>query len=192
MEPYWRYFLALEEDLINFSKYVEFSQDNYSTYSIELARIYLSTCSEIDVVAKLLSKNLGHTTARNITDYSDAILSTYPNLPNLIINAPRYNLSFAPWSAWTASNSPRWWRNYNNVKHQRNEHYHDANLENVFNALSGLLTINLYHMKQRSQSQRSDFDIFLDYEMRSNLLVPDGFHRTWLLSGFIGWGGKIP
>jgi hypothetical protein len=39
---------------MNFSRHVEFAEANCQTYSIDLLRSYLSICSEIDVVAKML------------------------------------------------------------------------------------------------------------------------------------------
>jgi hypothetical protein len=189
---YWRYFLALEEDLKNLSRYIEFCQDNYSVFSVELTRTYLAVCSEIDVIAKLLSKNLGQTNASNIINYKNSILGTYPNLPSLVINIPTYNLNFSPWISWREDNSPTWWKNYNNVKHSRNEFYKEANLDNVLNAMAGLLVINLYYLKQLRLSRQDDTDIFLDYEMRPIILIPDNFHRIPLVSGFLGWGGNLP
>ena len=35
---HWNYFLVLERDLETASRYLEFTPDNYKTYSIELAR----------------------------------------------------------------------------------------------------------------------------------------------------------
>lgn len=36
---HWNYFLALERDLEVLSRYVEFANRNYKTYSIELAHL---------------------------------------------------------------------------------------------------------------------------------------------------------
>ncbi|MBD2146989.1 hypothetical protein [Sphaerospermopsis sp. FACHB-1194] len=189
---YWQYFLALEQDLNKFSRYVEFSENNYNTYSIEFTRIYLSVCSEIDVVAKILSNNLGNPNAKNICDYKHTILATYPNLPNLDIQIPRYSLSLTPWSDWSSCDSPTWWQKYNKVKHQRDQYYHEANLQNVLNAVAGLLVMNLYYLKQQSSSSTGRSDIQMDYEMRSILLIPVRFKREVLVNGYITWEGKIP
>ena len=51
---HWNYFIALEQDLIKVSRFIEFSQENFNTYSIELAHLLLATSSEIDVVLKAL------------------------------------------------------------------------------------------------------------------------------------------
>jgi hypothetical protein len=192
MNSFWQYYLSLEEDLIRLSKYVEINEDNFKTYSIELVKIYLSTCSEVDVLAKLLSKILGNKKADSISNYSKTILQYYPNLTKYSIQIPRYSLNLFPWQDWTEKTSPKWWSSYNRVKHQRDEFYKDASLGNVLNSIAGLLVLNLYYLKQEKTSKRIDSDVFMDYELSTKLFVPFGFHRQVLVSGFIGWGGNIP
>ena len=50
---HWNYFLALDRDAAVIARFVEFSTDNFGTYSIELARLLMAAASEVDVVAKL-------------------------------------------------------------------------------------------------------------------------------------------
>ena len=52
--PHWSLFKVIDEDLQAFSREVEFADANFSTYSVTLLRLYLSICSEVDVIAKLL------------------------------------------------------------------------------------------------------------------------------------------
>lgn len=71
---HWNYFLALEKDLKNISRYIEFSKDNEETYSIELSHILLSASSEVDVVMKLLCEQIDSSAPReNINNYRDII-----------------------------------------------------------------------------------------------------------------------
>ena len=44
----WDYYLVLERELVNSFNYVELSNDNFSTYSVEFAKMLLSICSEFD------------------------------------------------------------------------------------------------------------------------------------------------
>ena len=48
---HWNYFLAFDSDAEKLSRYIEFTSDNFGTYSIELVRLLLSVASEVDVVA---------------------------------------------------------------------------------------------------------------------------------------------
>jgi hypothetical protein len=65
---HWNYFLALERDLEVVSRYVEFTDDNNETYSIELAHLLFAAASEADVIAKLLCKQLDPPSARSRED----------------------------------------------------------------------------------------------------------------------------
>jgi phage-related protein len=49
---YWNYFLAIENDLEKISRYIEISERNFCTYSVELLRTYLACCSEVDNILK--------------------------------------------------------------------------------------------------------------------------------------------
>lgn len=51
----WDYYLVLERELVNSFNYVELSNDNFSTYSVEFAKMLLSICSEFDSVLKIMS-----------------------------------------------------------------------------------------------------------------------------------------
>ncbi|RLD29371.1 MAG: hypothetical protein DRI75_03520 [Bacteroidetes bacterium] len=80
---YWNYFCALEEDLKKVSRYIEFTEDNLNTHSIELTHLLLSSCSEIDVILKeiynILDKKLKPT---KINEYRKVIINYLPELIN--------------------------------------------------------------------------------------------------------------
>ena len=98
---HWNYFLALENDLENISRYIEFSEDNFKTYSIELAHLLLAASSEVDVVCKQICEILSPATkAKNIGAYRKIILSEFPNYSEEKVYYPRYGRSFIPWERW--------------------------------------------------------------------------------------------
>jgi hypothetical protein len=145
MEIHWNYFDAIEEDVIRVARFVEFSKDNFNTYSIELARILMSSASEADVVAKLLCKKFEPSSnPRNLNDYANIILPTHPKLSDLEIIVPRYGLTLDPWSSWTLAKAPSWWTAYNGVKHQRDTDFPKANLINALNAVAGLFALIVF------------------------------------------------
>jgi len=145
---HWNYFLALEEDIERLSRYVNFSKKNFKVYSIEIAHIYLAASSEVDVVAKLLSKKIDpNSDADNIKKYRGIIDPTIPSLKNEIVSLPRYGLELNPWFNWNDNKSPDWWDDYNNVKHHREKYFKRANLKNVLNAMAGLFLVILHYYK---------------------------------------------
>jgi len=151
---HWNYFLALEKDLENLSRYVEFCQLNFKCHSLEMVRILLAAASEVDVIAKQLCQKLNPgSMADNIHQYRNEIKTVYPKLPNFKITIPRFGLNLTPWSDWNQNSGvPFWWTAYNKVKHHRDTDFDRANLKNVLNAVSGLFVITLYFYKEKAEN----------------------------------------
>jgi hypothetical protein len=153
--PHWQFFESLDDELHSLSRIVEFSKDNFPTYSVHFARLYLSVCSEIDVVAKLLCVQIGPTkNADNIHAYRTLIAPKFPNFSKLRIEMPGHELDFQPWSSWDLKEVPQWWTNHNQVKHERNKFYRNANLGNLLESAAGLLVLLVYFHQRELYSQR--------------------------------------
>ena len=152
---YWQHFLALETDFAATSRYVEFSEDNFRTYSVEYAKLLLAIGSEVDVLCKIICRNIDEAADRNnIGDYR-ACLTGHTNMATEEVLIRRYNLTFKPWEEWSRNRNPNWWESYNNVKHDRNVAFAEANLQNCANAISGLFVAVLYAYK----AEQSDEDL---------------------------------
>jgi len=158
---HWNYCLTVEKDLENLSRYVEFTEDNLEVYSIELTRILLSSSSEVDVVMKQLCKLLDPDKEyENINDYKAVIKNNLPLLIDEEITIDRFGFSFKPWNSWTGEQNPCWWKSYNNVKHKRNSHFSEANLDNALNSVGALLLANVYYYKYFfSKEANKNFDM---------------------------------
>lgn len=142
---HWNYFLAIESDVEELSRFVEFAEHNFKTYSIEIAHVLFAASSEIDVVAKLLcSKVKPKKKAKNIADYRKLLCESYPIISKMKILIPRYGLNLTPWKNWKSDKNPNWWTAYNNVKHERDKYYQDANLKNALNAMASLYVLLLF------------------------------------------------
>ncbi len=143
---YWEYFLSIEDDLYKTSRFVEFVPENYNTFSIEFSRIILSSCSEIDVIAKEICSIISEEKkASNVSDYREIILSRFPKFHSVQLNIPRFKIILNPWSDWEKSENPSWWKSYNRIKHQRSSHYNEATLSTALNSVAGLLSCLLYY-----------------------------------------------
>jgi hypothetical protein len=146
--PHWEYFLAIEDDLVTCSRFIEFNENNFDAYSIEFARILLASASEFDVVAKMICKEIKpNKNPSNINEYRTLITNEFPKFYSTEIKIPRYALSFSPWIEWDNDENPDWWSSYNKVKHERNNHFSEATLENVLLATSGLMCGLMYYYK---------------------------------------------
>lgn len=145
---HWNYFLALEADVERMARFVEFSNNNFGTYSIEMAHLFLAASSEVDVVAKQICYLLdAESNPKNIEHYRAILRRHLPELEGSSATLPRYGLSLEPWSNWQRDETPDWWRDHNKVKHQRGEHFPLANLKNVLNAMSGLFLLVLHYYR---------------------------------------------
>ncbi|MBN1463175.1 MAG: hypothetical protein JXQ69_01120 [Paludibacteraceae bacterium] len=160
---HWNYFLAIENDLDKLSRYIEFSNENLLTYSIELTHILLSASSEVDVIMKQLCSLIAPSEhANNINDYKLIIQNNIPSLINEEITIDRFGLSFKPWINWEGTQNPDWWGSYNNVKHERNTHFNDANLQNTINAVGALLITVVYYYKYAFSKEKKQEVSFKD------------------------------
>jgi hypothetical protein len=173
---HWNYFIALENDLAQVSRYIEFDRNNFRTYSIELAHLLLASASEVDVVAKGICSFLEPATrADNINNYQDIIRQNIPEFTKETVYVPRFTLTLNPWSGWKTDKSPLWWRSYNKVKHERSEHFPEANLKNVLNSMGGLLITVFYFYKLKFKSE--GFPIYNNKDVNQALGSGIGFMK---------------
>jgi len=152
-EVHWNYFLAIERDIEVLSRYVEFDERNFRCFSIEIARIILSACAEVDVVCKQMCRaNNSNSKAESINVYRTEIKSIVPGIPDFQVLMPRFGLTLQPWDEWRSRTGvPIWWTAYNKIKHHRDSHYHQASLRNALNAVAGLFVVVLYLYKDKAR-----------------------------------------
>lgn len=154
---HWNYLLSVEKDIIKLSDYIEFSENNFSTYSVELLKLNLSIGAEIDIVLKLLCEAyLPQKKYSSIKDYKFCINEHITSLLHDSVSIPRYGLEFSPFSEINlvqadGYKSPFWWNDYNRIKHHRDVDYHKANLKNMLYSYSALLLANLYLIVKTNQ-----------------------------------------
>jgi hypothetical protein len=154
--PHWDYLAAIDRDLDVTSRYIDFAEFNMDVYSTELTRIYLAVCSEIDVVARQLTRKIdSDAKSWGIDDYRNVIPARYPNFCEFAVKVRRLGSSLTPWKDWTVSN-PQWWKSYNDVKHHRHVHYAQGNLRNVLHAACGLYVLIFYFHQEAFREQKLD------------------------------------
>lgn len=153
VEPHWNYLLAIERDLDEISRYVEFDQKNFDCFSIEIARVLLTSAAEVDVVCKQICKSINpKSKADKIHKYKAEIIPAFPDIPQFQIILPRFGLTLTPWNEWNkADGVPFWWTAYNKIKHHRDSEYHQAALKNALNSVAGLFVMVLYLYKDKAE-----------------------------------------
>ena len=175
--PYWQHFLALEADFAATSRYVEFSRQNFSAFSIEYAKLLLAVGSEVDVLCKIICENVDSSAKRDNMDNYRLCLTAHTQIIFEEVLIRRHNLAFRPWTDMASGKNPDWWRSYNKVKHQRSSHFPEANLGNCANAISGLFTIVLYcHRAEKSDDGLAPYPVLLGREREpGQLMLESGY-----------------
>lgn len=174
---YWQHFLALEADFTTTSRYVEFSWENFGTYSIEYAKLLLAAGSEIDVICKIICQRIdAEAMRRNMDDYRSCV-NGHTSIATEEVLIRRHGLSFKPWDDWSRGRNPKWWKSYNDVKHARNVYFSDANFENCANAISALFVAVLYaHKAETSDDKLEPMPLLLGREREpGGVLLESGY-----------------
>ena len=147
---YWQYYLSFEEDVDRLFRYIEPSEHNFPVYSVELTRLYLAICSEIDVLLKAYCKLLdASSNPSRIDEYAKVVLSSNKGLCSETVKLQRFGLLMTPFSDWESGSTPVWWKKHNGVKHNRGVNFKDANLGNVLNSLAALYLLNIYYYNEK-------------------------------------------
>ena len=144
---HWHHFLSIEDDVLYASRWIDFDEPNFGTYSIELARLLMACSAEADVVAKQICAALEPTAnASSINKYQEVITEHWPQLCECEVYLHRFGMILRPWSNWAEERTPPdWWTAYNKVKHHRTESFGMATLQHALNSAAGLFILVLIH-----------------------------------------------
>jgi len=103
-------------------------------------------------VAKPLCRKIHpRSKAENAIDYRKEILAKFPQTAEFEVVARRFELTMHPWEEWSEDKSPFWWKAYNDVKHQRDTRFEEANLRNA-ERCRGLFVACLYLYKEQAEA----------------------------------------
>ena len=92
---HWAYFLALEDDLYTLSRYVEIAKPNYETYSIEISRLLLSACAEVDSVLKQLARRVApNSECERLGQYAKHVVDFSPKFKDFYVDIHRFCLLY--------------------------------------------------------------------------------------------------
>lgn len=150
---HWEYFVLLEQDLERASRFVEFTEDNFDTYSVEFAHVLFSAAAESEVMMKRLcgffqpgkeAENIGQCRDILLDDDDDPDNRRLQFFWRIRVGLPRFGLVLQPWAGWrTKKGTLPWWGDYNKVKHERHRQFQRANLRNALNAVAALFLLVL-------------------------------------------------
>lgn len=145
LQGIWNYYLALESDLANTSRYIE-PAGQEDVHSFEFAKILILACTEVESVFKLICATIEGKEVGDIGEYKRILLSRYPKIVDTTVVVSRLGKSIQPYNEW-ATGTLSWWSAYQKVKHSRGSHFTFASYWNAVNALAALYIAIFYLAK---------------------------------------------
>ena len=157
----WNYFLSLEKDLDNTSRYIE-PKGQENVHSFEFAKILILACTEIEVLFNYLCKTIRpDETTGNIGRYKEVILTAFPKITAAEISVMRWGKTISPFSGWD-SGPLKWWGAYQHVKHNRSLNFNDASYENAVFSLAALYLLIFYTAKANNITFPNTKSVYLE------------------------------
>ena len=165
---YTRAFLIIQKDLQELIEFIEPSDINLKTYSFRIHQLLIRACIEIEANFKaILRENIYNPLYQsgkkcgkprlesewNIKDYQ--IVNKTHHLDSYKVGIPIWNERekiFRPFESWKNDEPLIWYQAYNKSKHDRMDHFADANFENLLMAISGLFVLLSSQFKTESFS----------------------------------------
>ncbi|AOZ95465.1 hypothetical protein [Butyrivibrio hungatei] len=148
---YYSYYREIEDTFLDTEKYVAIDSINFATFSTRYNWLLQSICSEVDSIFKIIARNACKKKYEGISDYYIFAKEYLPVLFENTVEIPFRNIELKPFASWEGDSSPKWWKIYNGIKHDREKKnekgvpvYKRANLEMVLNALAGLYLLENY------------------------------------------------
>ena len=141
----WNYFLSLENDLSNTSRYIEPSGQE-EVHSFEFAKLIILSCTEAESLMKIICFELTGEEKGNIGEYKGVILGNLPNIVSAEVSISRLGKNIAPFAGWNIG-ALQWWDSYGLIKHSRGNEFDKANYINAVTALSAVYVLIFYLAK---------------------------------------------
>lgn len=161
-EYHWKYYRNLEEEFIQSLNYVHLHDSNFNVFSNQYVKQLQSICSEIDTLMKYFCELIDSTNTMITTRDRNKNIGLYKRIIDVELEDSFKNSKIfvgslhiqeiEPWKEWDRE-PPKWWRDYNKVKHSRissgsDENFKKANLENTFYSLGALYVLCSYIYKE--------------------------------------------
>ncbi|MDA3892066.1 MAG: hypothetical protein PF517_10430 [Salinivirgaceae bacterium] len=180
---YIKAFLLILADLQKLFEYIEPAKESMETFSFRIHELFMRTCIEVEANFKaILTENI-YTPALdrnnkpifNIRVYK--LVNKTHKLSEYKVGLPQFAgnelLIFEPFKAWQKQKGNlAWYTAYNESKHNRHDKFKYANLENLLNAIAGLLVLVSSQFRTQTFSAGSSGMAYSDgdyYAMSSSI-----------------------
>ena len=143
----WNYFLSLEKDFSETSRYIE-PKGQEQTHSFEFAKILILACTEAESIIKKIAFICEGKTLGNMGEYKAFLMTKYCKIVTAEVGVSRLGRKICPFAEWKDDGKKlSWWEAYTNIKHHRAESFGEASYINACTAMCGLYILILYLSK---------------------------------------------
>lgn len=151
LTQYWRYYLFLERDFIQMTRYIGLYEENFNVFSDEIHKQLISIGVEFENISKRICEVLGINLSdrANITHFNQWI----PQEEIKVITI--YSLDqfiLLPFKIENGETQWKWWKGYNSIKHNRLFSYKEVTFKNLLDALSALFYAEMFLIKEIGES----------------------------------------
>ncbi|MBP6281805.1 MAG: hypothetical protein KA384_07145 [Leptotrichiaceae bacterium] len=150
LNNFWEYYCILENEFIDLRRYVELSQENFSTYSQEINKQLLSIGVEFENVCRHLSGKFDK--KYNVCDFTTWASEIDGGIAHVEIKLKSCKelIILKPFGSWIDGKyaNSSWWKAYNLLKHNKIKNYKEGNLKNLTDALAALYFAEMYYVKK--------------------------------------------
>lgn len=151
---YWKYYLHLEQLLMNTFDFVALAKENFGAYSNQYASILQLTGAELDAFFKAFFnvKN------GNIKIYIRRLVNEYPLLSQQKVDVWDSNIVLMPFEKCNdvLLNHPiKWWKAFTGIKHDRINNFSQANLGNCLQILAALYILEFQCIRKIAEIDQS-------------------------------------
>jgi hypothetical protein len=147
---YVRAYKLLQADLEKLFEYVEPSSESLQTFSYRIHELLMRACIEVEANFKAILTENTYTPSVdrfgqpifNITTFKKVDITHH--LSSYEVSLPIWHgstRSFKPFEDWKFGRGLRWYQAYNSSKHNRHESFKRANMEQLLDAIAGLLVL---------------------------------------------------
>ena len=155
--PFWSTYKKIEEDVLNLSYYLDFSEKNKGAYSSAICDLILRCASEIESISKELYKKCFDNSAElSKLKFDYDCIETFIKNWRLDVkqievqeHVADFNLlTYTPFKKITIESKEcfKWNFAYQSLKHNKIDSIADyANIDNLFEILSALYILNLFY-----------------------------------------------
>lgn len=162
---YWPVYKNLEEETIELAKYIQFTDDQLSVYSMHIADLLARSVMEIEALSKELYWTNGGPKVYNESGverqlfFDTDCLEYLNNIWNLsekqvLVSSSRFdfekdeNKILKPMHKAHKRSGAKWNKAYQAVKHDRKNCLKDGNLKHLLSAMAALFMLNIYYVDE--------------------------------------------